>query len=172
MNLSRRIYTAFVVSVGLWCAAIVATPVLHVFGGSIGQSIADGFYLGFSRICHQLDGRSIHLFGEKFGVCTRCTSIYFSFFVGLIVYPFVRPLDSVNLPSRRWLAIAIVPMMLDALLNDLGIHQSGEMSRVATGSLAGFIFAFAILPLFIEAFRQLLLHRTVQGDSHHAGQTQ
>jgi uncharacterized membrane protein len=172
MNLSRRIYTVLLAAVGLWCAAIVAIPVLHAFGGSIGQSLADGLSLGFSRVCHQLDDRSIHVFGQKFGVCIRCTSIYFSFLAGLIVYPFIRPLDSANPPGRRWLILAVAPMVLDALLNDLGIHQSGEVSRVLTGSLAGFIFAFAVLPLFIEALKQLLLHRTVQGDSHYAGQTQ
>lgn len=172
MDLSKRIYTAFLASVGLWCLAIVVTPLLHVFWGETGASIANGFYFGFARICHQLDERSLHLFGAKFGVCIRCTSIYFSFFAGLIVYPFARSLRSKAIPGRRWLLVAIVPMALDALLNDLGILQSGEISRIVTGSTAGFVVSFYVVPLFIDALTQLSVHRNSQGESHYAGQTQ
>jgi len=172
MILSRRIYTIFLSSVGLWCLAIVAAPVLRVYGGSAGRTVAEGLYLGFSRICHQIDGRSLHLCGAKFGVCIRCTSIYFSFLAGLILYPFVHPLESKNVPGRGWLLLAVVPMVVDAFFNDAGIHQSGELTRVVTGSIAGFVFALYILPLFIEALTQLSSHRNPQGDTRYAGQTQ
>jgi uncharacterized membrane protein len=168
MNFSKRIYAAFLASVGLWCLAIVAAPVLHAYGGTAGQTIADALYLGFSRICHQIDGRSLHVCGGKFGVCMRCSSIYFSFFAGLVLYPFFRSLASSKVPDKRWLLLAVVPMVIDAFLNDAGILQSGEASRVVTGSIAGFVFAFYILPLFIEALTQIFSHRTLQGDSRYA----
>ncbi len=171
MNLSRRIYAAFLVSVSLWCVAVVAAPVLHMYGGAGGRSVADALYLGFSRICHQIDGRSLHLFGAKFGVCIRCTSIYFSFLTGLLVYPFIRSLESTRVPNKRWLVLGILPMIVDAFLNDLGIHSSGDATRVMTGSIAGFVFAIYILPLFIEALKQLIFHRNLEGDSRYAGQT-
>jgi len=172
MNLSKRIYTAFVLSAGLWCVAIVAAPVLYALGGAGGRTFAEALYLGFSRICHQLDGRSLHLFGAKFGVCVRCTSIYFSFFLGLLLYPFFRSLDSGSIPNVRWLLVAVFPMAADAALNDLGIHRSDELTRVVTGSVAGFIFALFILPLFLEALKQLFIRRNLQGDSRYAGQAQ
>ena len=171
MNLSKRIYAAFLVSVGLWCIAIVAAPVLHAYGGPVVRSIANGLYFGFAKICHQIDGRSLHVFGEKFGVCVRCTSIYFSFLAGLLYYPFVRSLKSIKVPDKRWLLFGIVLMVIDAFLNDLGIHQSGDTTRVVTGSIAGFVLAFYILPLFIEAVTQLSFHRNLQGDTRYAGQT-
>jgi uncharacterized membrane protein len=102
----------------------------------------------------------------------RCTSIYFSFFAGVVLFPFLRPLNARNLPHPVWLALAIAPMALDAALNDLGILLSSELSRVITGSIAGFMFALYILPVFIEAITQLLVHRSLQGDSHYAGKTQ
>jgi len=172
MNLSKRIYIVFVASVALWCLAVVTAPALQSLGGTGGRSIADALYLGFSKICHQIDGRSFHVFGAKFGVCIRCTSIYFSFFFGLLLYPFFRSLDSCSVPHTRWIMLAVLPMALDAILNDFGIHQSTEATRVVTGSVAGFIFAFYILPLFIEALTQLSIRRTHQGDSRYAGQTQ
>ena len=171
MNLSKRIYAAFLVSVGLWCVAIVAAPVLHAYDGSVGRSVADALYFGFAKICHQIDGRSLHVFGEKFGVCVRCTSIYFSFLAGLLFYPFIRALETNNVPDKRWLIVGILPMVIDAFLNDLGILQSGDATRVVTGSIAGFVLAFYILPLFIEALMQLSFHRNLQGDTRHAGQT-
>ena len=171
MNLSKRIYTAFLISVGLWCLAIVAAPVLHAIGGTVGSPVANAFYFGFSRICHQIDGRSLHVFGSKFGVCVRCTSIYFSFLLGLVVYPFIRSLDSYNVPNRYWLLLGLIPMIVDAVLSDLGIHRSGDATRVFTGSIAGFVFAFYVLPLFIEAITQLFNQRNLEGDSRYAGQT-
>jgi len=172
MTLSKRIYTGLLLAVGLWCLAIVAAPVLQVYGGMPGQTIASALYLGFARICHQIDGRSLHVFGEKFGVCIRCTSIYFSFFVGLVAFPFIRGHKAQTIPDRRWLIVGIVPMVLDAFLNDSGIHQSGDTTRVLTGSIAGFVLALYVLPLFIEALTQLSSHRNRQGDSRYAGQTQ
>jgi uncharacterized membrane protein len=171
MNLSKRIYTIFLVSVGLWCVAIVAAPVLHGYGGSVGRSIGDALYFGFAKICHQIDGRSLHVFGEKFGVCVRCTSIYFSFLAGLLFYLFVRALETNNVTDKRWLIVGILPMVIDAFLNDFGIHQSGDALRAVTGSIAGFVLALYILPLFIEALTQLTFHRNLQGDTRYAGQT-
>jgi uncharacterized membrane protein len=169
MNLSERVYAAFLFSVALWCLAIVAAPVLHAIDYGESRWIADVLYLGFAKICHQIDGRSLHVFGDKFGVCIRCTAIYWSFLAGLVVYPFARSLQSNILPNRLWLIVGIAPMVIDAFLNDSAIHQSGEFSRVVTGSIAGFMFAFFILPLLIEALKQLIVHRTLQGDSRYAG---
>jgi uncharacterized membrane protein len=171
MDLSKRIYAAFLISVGLWCLAIVAAPVLHTFGGTVGRPVANAIYFGFSKICHQMDGRSLHVFGSKFGVCVRCTSIYFSFLFGLVIYPFIRSLESYNVLNRYWLLLGIIPMVVDAFLSDLGIHHSSDVTRAFTGSIAGFVFAFYILPLFIEALTQLFIQRNIEGDSRYAGQT-
>ncbi len=172
MDNPKRIYTAFLASVAIWCLSIIGAPLLHTVGGHACESVASILYLGFSRVCHQLDSRSLHLFGAKFGVCVRCTSIYFSFFAGVVLYPFIRPLKLGILPGLGWMALAVGPMVVDAALNDLGILQSNEVSRVVTGSISGFVFAFFIVPLFVEALNQLLVHRNLQGDSRYDGKTQ
>jgi uncharacterized membrane protein len=172
VDISKRIYTAFLAAVAVWCLSIVAAPILHAVGSRAGESLAFILYGGFSRICHQIDSRSLHVLGQKFGVCVRCTAIYFSFFAGIGLYPLFRPLKARSLPHPAWLVLAVVPMALDAACNDLGILLSTESSRVITGSIAGFIFAFYILPTFMEAITQLLVHHTVQGDTHYAGKTQ
>ncbi len=172
MNIPKRIYTVFIASVTLWCLLILAAPLLRGSGSSVGEIASNILYTGFSRICHQLDSRSFHLLGAKFGVCVRCTSIYFSFFVGVALYPFLRRLKSASLPSLGWMVLALGPMVLDVLMNDLGILDSTSLSRVVTGSVSGFVFAFFIVPVFVEATAHLIYHRTLQGDSPYAGKTQ
>lgn len=172
MDTSRRIYVAILASVTLWCLSIIGAPILGTLGGHPGEFVAGLLYAGFSRICHQLDTRSLHILGLKLGVCIRCTSIYFSFLAGTALYPVMRSLKVLRLPRQAWLVIAVVPMAIDAALNDLGILPSTEASRVVTGSLAGFVFAFFIVPLLLEALPQILTHRTLQGDTRYVGKTQ
>ncbi len=172
MNIPKRIYTVFISAVALWCLLILAAPLLRSSGSSAGEAVSNILYAGFSRICHQLDSRSFHLLGAKFGVCVRCTSIYFSFFVGVALYPFLRRLASGSVPSLGWMILAVGPMVVDVLLNDLGIMSSTEISRIVTGSISGFVFAFFVVPVFVEATAHLFFHSTLQGDSLYAGKTQ
>lgn len=170
--MQKKIYSLVLFSTALWCLAIVMAPLLKSHGGDVGGHIADILYFGFSRICHQFDSRSLHLFGAKLGVCVRCSSIYFSFLAGLLIVPLVRSARPRSIPPALWLVVGIVPMALDALLNDLGILLSTDSSRIITGSLAGVVLSFFILPLFTEAMMQIFVHRNLQGDSRYAGKTE
>lgn len=147
-------------------------PLLKTQGSDVGRHAAGVLYFGFSRICHQFDSRSLHLFGAKLGVCVRCSSIYFSFLAGVLVVPLVRSVGPRSIPSTMWLLVGIAPMALDALLNDLGILLSTDISRIITGSLAGVVLSFFILPLLTEAMMQIFVHRNLQGDSRYAGKTE
>jgi uncharacterized membrane protein len=170
--MQKKIYYLVLLLATLWCLAIPMAPLLKTQGGAIGRHTSDFLYFGFSRICHQFDSRSIHLFGAKLGVCVRCTSIYFSFLVGLLVVPLVRRADSHSAPATVWLLVGIAPMAFDALLNDLGILLSTDFSRIITGSLAGVVLSFFILPLLTQAMIQIFVHRKLLGDSRYAGKTE
>jgi hypothetical protein len=63
-----KIYLIITFLVALWCAGILAAPML-THAGLHGS--ADIVYSFFSRICHQNDAHSFHVEGEKFGVCIR-----------------------------------------------------------------------------------------------------
>src|SRR5512140_273243 len=139
MDLTRKRYVDVLLSVGVWCGLIVLAPVLRAVGSPDLLVMSNALYFGFSKVCHQLDDRSIHLMGVKLGVCVRCSSIYLSFFVALLVYPYFRSLKSPVVPKLGLLALGVIPMALDAFSNDLGIHASSDLSRFLTGSLAGFI---------------------------------
>jgi uncharacterized membrane protein len=66
---------ALLVGATLWCATIIAAPVLGLHF----------VYDAFSTICHQDPSRSFHLDGSPLPVCIRCASIYFGFLFALIL---------------------------------------------------------------------------------------
>jgi len=140
--------------VSLWCIGILAAPLLKHVGWT--QS-ADVLYAFFSRVCHQDDARSFHIEGEKIGVCVRCSAIYFGFFLGLITLPLVRALKRKNVPTKGFFLFAVLPMVVDVILNAMGIQASTTITRVITGALFGMSMPWLVVPIFIEACLQLTL---------------
>jgi uncharacterized membrane protein len=173
MKSSIRLYIFFTVLVSLWCIGILAAPLLKHAGWT--QS-ADILYSFFSRVCHQDDARSFHVEGEKIGVCMRCSAIYFGFFLGLIALPLSRALKRKNVPALRFFLFAVLPMVVDAVLNATGIHASTPMTRVITGALFGMSMPWFVVPIFIEACLQLNLrnknHSADSGVVRYARKTQ
>ena len=153
MNLSIRIYIIITVLVAFWCAGILVAPVLKHAGlhGS-----ADIVYSVFSRICHQNDATSFHVEGEKCGVCIRCSAIYFGFFMGLLFMPLSGALKRIRIPQPALMIAVILPMVVDAVLNDTGLHASTTLTRVATGLLFGGVMPWCVVPLLTEACLQLI----------------
>ncbi len=130
-----------------WCFAIFITPLLAVAC----KSIAAPIYFFFSFICHQLPERSFFLFNEKLAVCARCTGIYLSALLGVVIYPLRRP------KVKLWmLIIASAPIVLDGgtqllgNITQLGWWNSTNLLRITSGGLFGFVAALFILPALIE----------------------
>jgi uncharacterized membrane protein len=110
----------------------------------------------FSRICHQNNVHSFHVEGEKFGVCIRCSAIYFGFLMGLLLLPVSGALTRMRSPKPWYIIAVIIPMVVDAILNDSGLHISTTMTRLATGLLFGSVMPWCIMPHLLEACSQLL----------------
>ena len=60
------------------------------------------------------------------------------------------------IPKPMLIVAAIIPMIIDVVLNDTGIHSSTTITRVATGLLFGGVMPWCVIPLFIEGFLQLI----------------
>jgi uncharacterized membrane protein len=112
-------------------------------------------YKLYSTSCHQSSARSFHLFDEKLGVCSRCTSIYFSFLLAAVVYPFIRKLSSMQLPPLWILLAAGAIMVLDGGLDLLDVWNNTFISREITGAILGFVLPFYIIPGTIKLFNEL-----------------
>lgn len=147
----------FLASVLIWCIAIVVTPLLASHAGTW-ATVSTLSYEFFSRICHQLDSHSFHLAGFKFAVCIRCTSIYASFFLGLLFFPMIKRTKIVNVHSARVLLLSLVPMGIDVALATSGIHEITTMTRGTTGLIFGLALAIVLVPV-LEEFADKFLSR-------------
>ena len=154
MDSSRATYLVVLIGALAWCAAIILAPALAATTGRL-QPIGEFLYRFFHPICHQLDNRSLHLFGGALGVCSRCSAIYFSFLGGTLAYPLVRDLRSTALPHRIILAAGLIPLVVDGLVGGGILYHTTLGIRLVTGAVAGATLPFYILPAAIEGAGQI-----------------
>ena len=172
MSTPRLTYMALLVGAALWCAATVLPPALISLGGE--RSVAAVLLYGFfSPLCHQLQERCLSLAGHPMAVCARCAAIYAGFLIGTLLYPLLRSIDRPVIPPRWFIAVAVVPMLLDAALGALGAHVVGTATRIATGAACGLLLSFVLLPAALQAACELASRRSglstnVQKGTSHA----
>ncbi len=130
----------------VWLAVTFLPPWLTANGHSFS---AISLYRGLSGICHQIPERSFYWLGSPLAVCSRCTGIYFGFVVGLMLYPFCRNLGDLTIPSRLWLMVGALPMLVDVGGDYFGAFKNAFFSRTATGLLVGIVAAFFLLPAWV-----------------------
>ncbi|VVC03682.1 Uncharacterised protein [Candidatus Burarchaeum australiense] len=100
--------------------------------------------------------------GYEFGVCARDTAIYLFMLVGGLAYPFVRRVDDDNAPPLWLFVLAILPTAVDGGGQFIGLWESTNAVRLATGALAGLAVAFYAIPLlyyFIPVAKKAFLGR-------------
>lgn len=145
---------------GLWLALILAAPIAKANGVI---SVSSPVYAFFSFLCHQLDGRSFHVEGEKFAVCSRCFGVYFGIVIAFLAYPFWRHIENIEPLPKFWLFAACVPAAVDWSLTIFGIWENTYVSRVITGGLLGLACGTFIVPSIIEITRNFSLRRGTFG---------
>ena len=139
----------------LWCAALVLPPLLLSAGGAWGV-VGIALYGPFHTICHQLTERSFHILGAPLAVCIRCSAIYFGFLFGTILYLPVRLFGVSITETRGMLFVSILPLLVDGVLDLLGVHASTGAARLMTGSFFGVVVPFYVIPAAQEAMQELL----------------
>jgi uncharacterized membrane protein len=168
MEFNTRTYLVFLLLVALWCGGIVLAPSLS----TTLPGVSTFLYSFYSPICHQIDARSFHLFGEKLSVCSRCSSIYFGFLLSVALYPFFRDIRVPAFPKRHWIALAVLPMLIDVLMNFAGVHESALLTRAVTGLAFGLILPFYLIPPLLEGIAQLRDQHIARGGFFYARKTQ
>ncbi|HLG18111.1 MAG TPA: DUF2085 domain-containing protein [Blastocatellia bacterium] len=148
---SKVEWLAYLIVVSLasaWVFGLFLVPLLAPDGGAAPgeSSLAALFHFMYGRVCHQNADRSFHIAGHPLAVCARCSAIYIGYLIGLIAYPIVRPLGDTDLPRRRWLIAALVPVGVDTVGGYLGIFENTLASRALTGFVAGAAGVFYTLP--------------------------
>ena len=155
MKTSTATYLAILAGATLWCLTIVLSPLLLSAGGGW-TDVGKILHSAFHSICHQLADRSLHIDGEPLAVCIRCSAIYFGFLVGTILYVPASSLRISLVDNRAILLASVVPMVVDVILDSIGIHASTPVTRLVTGSVFGLVVPFDIIPTAQSAVQELL----------------
>ena len=145
-KLAASTYAGVLILVLIWLAGILSDPLLRAAEGNHHSTLLSLLAQVYGRVCHQIGDRSFHIAGNPLAVCARCSGIYAGYLAGLIAYPFARSLPQTELPDRRWLIAALVPVAVDVAGGYLGIFENTLASRALTGLIAGAAGAFYTLP--------------------------
>jgi len=150
-------YIVVLVATVVWCGLLFAPPVIASVDGPH-SGFAHFAYRFYAPICHQLDSRSLHVLGFKLAVCERCCSIYFSFLLGVLVFPLFK--RNIATSELHWLLLAVAPMVVDVGLDIAGIHPATAMTRMVSGSFFGVVAGIVLLPSLLNGLASLFHHHT------------
>lgn len=101
----------------------------------------DGF---FSKICHQIPERSFFIRGKQLPLCSRCLSMYTSFFVSSVIillnFTFFTSIQFDQMVMV--LLFGISPLVIDGFTQFKNWRKSNQFLRSLTGILFGFVTAW------------------------------
>jgi uncharacterized membrane protein len=76
--------------------------------------------------------------------------LYAGFAVAALIYPLARSLQRTDTPSRLWLILATLPLVIDFALGYFSIWENTHLSRFFTGALLSSVAVFYIMPGLID----------------------
>ncbi len=157
VRLTILTYAVILFAVAIWCGGIILAPLCS--GADGGAALAGrALYQFYHPICHQLPDRTIFLGGHPMATCVRCSSIYFAFLAGTLLFPLFGSLAKPSLPPRWVLLIAAAPMLVDATWIGPWFYHVTLLTRALSGAVFGCVLPFVILPAALEASRELFLN--------------
>lgn len=137
-------------------ALCLAALALLILGSSTSVTIAIAhgapsfLRLPFKLMCHGIPHRCLTIFDTPMPICARCFGIYAGFLGGLILFPLFRRAS--ELFMRILLAIAAIPILADGLTQAIGLRESTNPLRMATGLTIGAAFGlWALTSIEIRA---------------------
>lgn len=136
------VYLLTLSGIFIWIGAIFLAPYLRSCSSSLNIFI----YSIFSPLCHQNPLRSFFFLGYPLAVCARCLGIYFGFFAGTGLYPFLKGFSNLALPKTQTFIFLSTPIVIDTLGNFLHLWMTSNWIRFILGFIWG-----AILPFYFIA---------------------
>jgi len=85
--------------------------------------------------------------GYKLPVCSRDVAIYLAMLAGALALPLVQKIESDVWPNKWLLVAACVPIAIDGGTQLVGLRESSNLMRMATGAIVGFALPFYIVPM-------------------------
>jgi uncharacterized membrane protein len=130
----------FAAALALVFLAGTALPSTLEAAGASGESAVRAFY---RPLCHQLPWRSFWLDGQPLALCARCTGLYLGGFLGLLAAAFV-PAWRRRAPRLPWLAVAVIPTVVDVVAGSIGFAGLPDWPRFFLGVPAGFALGLCL----------------------------
>ncbi len=129
-------------------AVLAAIPVAILGAATIcTAAIANGasmqWRLLFRILCHGIPSRCLQLLGVPMPLCARCTGIYLGLLAGLVAL-FALPWIEERM-LRVTMYCAALPMAIDGITQAIGLRESWNGLRMATGFIAAAAFAMWVL---------------------------
>ena len=128
-------------------ASTLAAPLLD----GAGHAAAGWLRLAYAPVCHQLADRSLEIAGYPLAVCARCFGLYLGGAIGLSAAAFVFAGGARRL-RPVWLAVAVAPSILDALMPWIGLSGLSNLPRLVLAVPAGFVAALFLAAGIADLF--------------------
>ena len=154
------VYILFLSITSMICLLILM-PVILKLNGYI--MLSNSVYIVFARVCHQINERSLIIFGSKLAVCARCTGVYIGLMISTLAYPIIKRIDDDHIPQNKILLLATLPIAIDGLTQLFGVRNSINILRVSTGLLFGSVIPFYLIPIFTDITTQLFKYLNKNG---------
>ena len=106
----------------------------------------------FLLMCHGIPHRCLTLFGTHMPICARCVAIYAGFIAGIALFPIAKRIE--ERAMRIVLACAAAPIFLDGVTQAMGLRESTNPLRMATGLMVGVAFGSWVLVAIETRARQ------------------
>ncbi|MBL0176168.1 MAG: DUF2085 domain-containing protein [Ignavibacteria bacterium] len=137
----------------LWTGGTLAAPLFAATGHPLAAAASRLLY---APLCHQDAARSFAILGVPLSVCHRCEAVYIAFTVTVLASFLPARARALSLPM---LTLLLLPMLLDVAFDMLGLRTNTDVTRVATGALAGIGLALFIVPAARELGSELAARR-------------
>jgi len=97
--------------------------------------------------CHQMPSRSFFIRDYQFPICARCTGVLFGNILAVI-------LAFIFLPYWKWLFLGCFIMLIDWLIQYLGIKESNNIRRLVTGIIGGYSVTNLFIAVILFVFQK------------------
>jgi uncharacterized membrane protein len=126
----------------IWVSLLVVLPVLILVSASLTQEFIPESYQRFnkfwlSKLCHSQADRSFSIFNEPMLICARCTGIYSSLAVGILLTFFISFSKNLRKVAALLLISSSTVILVDVVGDYLLWWENTLLSRFITGGFLG-----------------------------------
>lgn len=117
-----------------------ALVLLAIFAAPLPQD--SSLRIPFRLLCHNIASRAFVIGGGAMPVCSRCIGLYAGAIAGIAAAVATR--GRLRIPPAA-VMVAALPLIIDGATQALGLRESTNVLRFATGAVAGAFALMAVL---------------------------